>query len=95
MRTATASNSDRSRFTASELELADLLSGWDPIGFGQYDDLVRPIMIELGHGTTAPALARTLAQTMTRDYGSSMREQEARAVSLSITEWWSALPTAP
>jgi hypothetical protein len=102
MRIATGNNADRSRFSAPELELAGILAGWDPIevadGEGQtdeYDGLVRPLMIELGHGTTAAALARTLAQTMTRDYGLAMREQQARGVAASITGWWAALPIAP
>jgi hypothetical protein len=102
MRTATGHNADRSRFTAPELELGRILAKWDPVSLGgdpaeasDYDDLVRPIMIELGHGSTAPALARTIAQTMSRDYGLTMREQEARAVASTITDWWAALPTAP
>jgi hypothetical protein len=102
MRTATGNNADRIRFTAPELQLARILAGWDPIALGGdpegltgYDDLVRPVMIELGHGTTAPALARTLAQTMTHDYGLAMREQQARAVAGEITDWWAALPVVP
>ncbi|ROQ39817.1 hypothetical protein EDF46_1452 [Frondihabitans sp. PhB188] len=99
MRTASPSNSDRSRFTALELELAAILWAWDPVGVapgrtddGEYDDLVRPILIELGHGVRDTALAVKIAGAMSTDYGLAMREQQARGVAATITEWWAAQP---
>ncbi len=102
MQTASSSNSDRSKFSPLELELASILWDWDPVGVrpgsadeSEYDDLVRPLLIELGHGVRSRALAVKLAETMTRDYGLAMREQAARGVADRITAWWEQLPTAP
>ncbi len=101
MRTASGSNADRSRFTALELELAEIVGQWDPIGVGparvadgEYDDLVRPILIELGHGVRDRALAVKIAGAIDSDYGLAMREQQARGVAGSITAWWARQPNA-
>ncbi|AMM19063.1 hypothetical protein AX769_01560 [Frondihabitans sp. PAMC 28766] len=96
MRTASPSNSDRAEFSPVELELAAILRQWNPLGVpdaapeGEYDDLVRPILVELEHGLRPRALAVEIAGALTRDYGLAMKEQLARDVATRIDEWWTA-----
>lgn len=66
--------------TDTERELSNLLDAWDPIGVhaadspqsatsGNYDDLVRPIMLRLAAGMGAAELAHNLTRLLATHYG--------------------------
>jgi hypothetical protein len=79
MHIADAWNSDRRRFNALALELAQMLHDWDPIGVyegegqnpspNEYDDLVTPILTALRFDPSGASLAGELRGILATDYG--------------------------
>ncbi|MBC7597238.1 MAG: hypothetical protein H7288_25515 [Kineosporiaceae bacterium] len=101
MQIANAGNSDRRRFSAQALQLAQMLHDWDPIGvYGgddpnpspdEYDDLVSPILTALRANPDPTSLARQLREVLSSDYGLSdvvnIDEFAERVVAWSIAKW--------
>jgi hypothetical protein len=79
MHIANAHSSDRRRFNALALELAQMLHDWDPIGAyegedqnaspDEYDDLVTPILTALKLDPSFESLAGELRGVLATDYG--------------------------
>lgn len=97
VRIADQGDSDRSSFSQRELELAEPLRRWDPIGVyapedknpdeTEYDDLVRPLMLELESGTQPERLTYSLKKTFRRDY--SLDDPEGLELfCVGLFAWW-------
>jgi len=99
MQIANSRNSDRRRFSAQALQLAQMLHDWDPIGVyegedqnpspDEYDDLVSPILIALRANPDPTLLAGQLRDVLSSDYGLSdvndIDEFAEQVVAWSIT----------
>jgi len=100
MQIANSRNSDRRRFSAQALQLAQMLHDWDPIGVykgedqnpspDEYDDLVSPILIALRANPDPTSLAGQLRDVLSSDYGLSdandIDEFAEQVVAWSITQ---------
>ncbi|TXN28154.1 hypothetical protein [Lacisediminihabitans profunda] len=100
MQIANAGNSDRRRFSAQALQLAQMLHDWDPIGVyegddpnpsaDEYDDLVSPILTALRNSPDPTLLAGQLREVLSSDYGLSdvddVDEFAEQVVAWSITQ---------
>ena len=100
MQIANSRNSDRRRFSAQALQLAQMLRDWDPIGVyegedqnpspDEYDDLVSPILIALRANPDPTSLAGQLRDVLSSDYGLSdandIDEFAEQVVAWSITQ---------
>lgn len=79
MHVASDCNADRRTVNKVGLELSSLLHQWDPIGVydadapnlepGEYDDLVVPLLDQLGQSSSPEVFARALEQVLADDYG--------------------------